>query len=172
MKLKIIESSKSSKIITVIAWIFLILGGTLSFILDSKTNYRSYIIGTPLLLGIITLYSYKIGSPTEQTGMISFNDDFITITRNNNVNNILYIDIELIELKIVGYYMEVKRNWNVLSKEIFPYDEGIDNELIIILKDKNQFKSNFLLSNKKQEVQLIEVLKKYALENHINFKMN
>ena len=72
MKLKIIESSKSSKIITVIAWILLILGGTLSFILDTKTNYRSYIIGTPLLLGIITLYSHKIGSPTEQTGMISF----------------------------------------------------------------------------------------------------
>lgn len=171
-QLKIIETTKSSKIINVIAWILFIFGFILSFIIDSKTSYRSYIVGTPLIIGLITIYRQKIGSETEQTGLITFSDEFITLKKNNNTIQIQYIDVKFIEVKIVGYYMEVKRNWNVLSKEIFPYDKGIDNKIKILFKDSSEMNSTFLLRNKKEELQLIEILKKYTIENHIMFKIN
>lgn len=155
---KIVKLKKSTTALIVIGSTLTFLGVLLAFTLDDDIKHRPYHIGIPLIIGMTTLLALKIISPTEVIGQFSINPDSIEIQRTDFSLKLNYTDIENIRLIIIGYEMELNRNWWILSREFFPFNHGHSNKVIITNKDKTKTNSRFFLKSKPDENRLIETL--------------
>lgn len=171
MKLKIFKKNKTAYLIILLAITFLIFSILLGNLLSDKTPHKNIYVGISLAITVLLFLRIKIGLPIEQSGYISIENDKIIIFRSKNITQIDLNEIKQIEIKITGTYMELKKNWNITSKEIFPYDQGIDNEITIISKNNNYISENFYLSSMKNQEDLEKLLSKITNLNNINLKV-
>ena len=170
ISLKIIKESKSSKFISLIALLCILFSITLS-LLEIKFNYSKYVIMSMFLIGFLILVRLKISTPVNQIGYFNINFKEIDIIKNKIQTTNSIQEIKKIDLNLKGKELELKKNWNILSKEIFPFEEGYNNTIKITLNNDNTLESNFYLNSIKTEKKLIRILTNVSLKYNIELNI-
>jgi hypothetical protein len=165
------EPKRSTKQLTVLGWTILLTGIVLSFALDMETNGRSFIIGVPLIGGLLILLSLKVVYPLTNQGFIEFSDSRVRILNDQEERIIDLNDVTEIELRIGGGYMTMNKSWWPLSREFFPYEHGHDNEIYLKKTDGNKIKSRLYLTGERHEGKVKKMLSELTDKLNIELKI-
>lgn len=155
---KLIEYRKSLVLLRNIAVVTLVSSIILFLILNIYFEHKSVILGVTFIIGFLVLLALRIYFPTDEIGKICFRDEQIEATIHDNLTLIPYEEIKNITLIFYGHEMQLKRNWSIFSKDLFPYELGHNNQLIITLNSSFKKKYRIFLFHNRETEWLLERL--------------
>lgn len=155
--LKIKQPKKSTLILFFTGLFFMLLGLCFS-ILEVENKY---LIGAPLILGILISLYVKVTYPLKEVGKLIITRESIEIQK-NNTSIVNFNDVQLLQLKINGYELELKKDWTFFSRDLFPYEPGHNNTIKVTTIGNQIHKTKFFISGKNTEKILVNQFKLLA----------
>ena len=166
----LVKENSATKKLLFVALLLFFLGLLFHIALKNGYPFRNYFIAIPTGIGVLLLIITKLMDSTVKCGQMTITDDEIRIYSQID-QSVPFTTIGSIRLKMTGYEMQLKGNYSPLSKEFFPFEDGGNNRITLVLKDNTTISSAFFLKNNSTKRILIEKLTELSKTNDVELNL-